>query len=314
MIEAKSDNPDYPQRFQLLRRQIDHRLSEIAPAIIGAAPRLRSSIRYSLLDGGKRLRPLITVLTAQALDGKAAAAIDAACAIEMVHTASLVIDDLPCMDDAALRRGKPTNHLQHGEDIAILSAVSMISDAFGVIGKSADIEAPIKVELISALSDAIGIEGLCAGQERDLRDMSQSADAESLKQLQYQKTGALFVVCLETGARIGGLNSEELGPLRSFGSHAGLGFQILDDLLDAVGDSATTGKDHGSDAGKQTHATIMTVREAEARADQELAAALAALEPAGIDSQAFAAFLNLVLQAYHTQIDLDQPTSMSAGA
>jgi geranylgeranyl pyrophosphate synthase len=183
-----------------------------------------------------------------------------------------------------------------------------------VIGRSEDIEAPIKVGLISALSDAIGIEGLCAGQERDLRDISQSADAESLKQLQYQKTGALFVLCLETGARIAGLEPEELEPLRSFGAHAGLGFQILDDLLDAVGDPSTTGKDHGSDTGKQTHATIMTVDEAEARADQELTDALAALEPAGIDRQPFAAFLNLVLQAYHTQIDLNQPTTLRAGA
>jgi len=313
LSEAKPDTPDYPERFRALRSQIEHHLSEIAPNASGAAPRLRKSISYSLLDGGKRLRPLVAVLTAEALGGRVDAAMDAACAIEMVHTASLVIDDLPCMDDAEQRRGKRTNHLVHGEDIAILGAISMISDAFGVIGKSKDIAAQIKVDLIASLADAIGLDGLCAGQERDLRDITHSVDAESLKQLQYQKTGALFVLCLETGARIAGLEPQDLEPLRSFGSHAGLGFQILDDLLDAVGDTRITGKDHGNDLGKHTYAAIMTVDEAEARADRELNDALAALEPAGIDSQPFAAFLDLVLQAYHTQIDRSPPATMSAG-
>ena len=306
MSETKPDMPNYPEQFAGIRDRIEHRLQAIAPAVTGSAPRLKQSIRYSLLDGGKRLRPLITVLTAEALGGKAAHALDTACAIEMVHTASLIIDDLPSMDNASQRRGKPANHIEHGEDIAILGGITMISDAFGLIGADPNLPAEVKVDLINALSLSIGAEGLCAGQERDLREISEHADTEALAQLQYQKTGALFVLCLEAGARIAGLQKEALAPLRAFGTHAGLAFQILDDLLDAVGESSATGKDAGADLGKQTYAAIMSLDEAEAKADQELADALAALEPAGINQEPFAAFLNLVLQAYQGQVDPGQ--------
>ena len=190
--------------------------------------------------------------------------------------------------------------------IAILAAISMISDAFGLIARQQTLSAETRVALTTSLSAAIGVDGLCAGQERDLRDINQHADVESLAQLQYQKTGALFVVCLETGARIAGLAGTELEPLRAFGAHAGLAFQILDDLLDQVGGTDSTGKDQGADQGKQTYAAIMSLEEAETRADQELASALAALEPAGIDAQPFAAFLNLVLSAYQMQVDPSQ--------
>lgn len=312
MSEAKPGTPNYPEQFAGIRNRIEDRLATIAPAVGGSAPRLRQSIRYSLLDGGKRLRPLITVLTAEALGGKAADALDAACAIEMVHTASLMIDDLPSMDNASQRRGKPANHIAHGEDIAILGGITLISDAFGLIGNDPHLAADVKVDLINALSLAIGTEGLCAGQERDLREISDAADAETLAQLQYQKTGALFVLCLEAGARIAGLQREALAPLRAFGTHAGLAFQILDDLLDAVGESSATGKDVGSDLGKQTYAAIMSLDEAEAKADQELSDALAALEPAGINQEPFAAFLNLVSQAYQVQVDSGQ--ARQAGA
>lgn len=311
--EPDTGTPDYPEQFAGIRSQVEHRLSEVAPTVSGSAPRLKNSIRYSLLDGGKRLRPLITVLTTEVLGGRAGDAIDAACAIEMVHTASLMVDDLPCMDNASQRRGKPANHIVHGEDITILAAISLISDAFGIISSSPHLAPEVKTDLVTALSGAIGSEGLCAGQERDLRDINDGADAEALAQLQYQKTGALFVVCLETGARIAGLDREALEPLRSFGTHAGLAFQILDDLLDAVGQSAATGKDQGADEGKQTYAAIMSLDEAEERADQELSHALAALEPAGINSEPFAAFLNLVLQAYQGQVDPGQGRRVHVG-
>ena len=313
MSEAKPDTPDYPAQFRGIRSEIERRLGEIAPEVNGCAPRLRASIRYSLLDSGKRLRPLITVLTTEALGGQAAHALNAACAIEMVHTASLMVDDLPCMDNASQRRGKPANHIAHGEDIAILGSITLISDAFGLISADPHLPGDVKVDLIRALSSAIGTDGLCAGQERDLREINDSTDAEALAQLQYQKTGALFVLCLEAGARIAGLERDALEPLRTFGTHAGLAFQILDDLLDVVGESAVTGKDQGADLGKQTYAAIMSLDEAEARADQELSDALAALEPAGIDAAPFAAYLNLVIQAYQGQVDPGQARQAGAG-
>ena len=310
---AASGTSDYEAEFARIRVAVEHRLTEIAPGTGGSAARLRRSVRYSLLDGGKRLRPLAALLTAQALGGDADRALNVACAIEMVHTASLIIDDLPCMDNAQQRRGKQTNHLVHGEDIAILGAIALISEAFGAISRSPGLAPEVKAQLITGLSDAIGFEGLCAGQERDLRDISEGTDIESLEQLQQQKTGALFVLCFEAGARVAGLDDEGVKPLQAFGRHAGCAFQILDDLLDTLGNLHSTGKDHANDNGKHTYTAIMSVDEAEVRAHDELAAAIAALEPTGVDIQPFAAFLDLVLQTYHQQISGKDISHASAG-
>jgi len=294
---------DYLTGFAALRDSVEARLDELTPPPAGSAPRLRRAARYSLLDGGKRLRPVAALLTTQALGGDPDRVLDIACAIEMVHTASLIIDDLPCMDDAEQRRGKRANHLVHGEDIAILSSISLISEAFGIISRAADVAPAVKVDVIQALSDAIGFEGLCAGQERDLRDIDDDSNAEALEQLQQQKTGALFVFCFEVGARVAGLTSAEAEPLRRFGHHAGLAFQILDDLLDLHGDAASTGKDHAQDVGKHTYAAIMSADEAEARARAEIARALDALTPAAVDPAPFRAFLDLVVHAYDGQLN-----------
>lgn len=294
-------NADFSAHFASIREAVEARLEELSPAIAGNAPRLRRSVRYSLLDGGKRLRPLVTVLTAESLGSNLAASIDVACAIEMVHTASLIIDDLPCMDDAQQRRGKSTNHLIHGEDIALLGAISLISEAFGVVSRAPLLSEQVRLRSTAVLSDAIGVNGLCAGQERDLRELADTSDLESLEALHQQKTGALFVACLETGALIAGLNAQDLEPLREFGRHAGLAFQILDDLLDSLGDEASTGKDHGQDADKHTHAQVIGITEAEIRAEQELDAALSAVKGTLTDTAPFEAFLNLVLEAYRAQ-------------
>jgi geranylgeranyl diphosphate synthase type II len=305
---AASSAPDHLATFSKYRDAIDRRLSELAPATGASAPRLRRSVRYSLLNGGKRVRPLATLLTLEALGGDYQEALNAACAIEMVHCASLIIDDLPCMDDATQRRGQRANHLVHGEDIAILGAITLISEAFGAITRSEALDAPVQAALISALSDAIGFEGLCAGQERDLRDISDAGDVKALEQLQQQKTGALFVLCFEAGARIAGLSESDIAPLRQFGHHAGQAFQILDDLLDTLGNTASTGKDHAQDQGKQTYAAIMSVEDAEQRAHLEIASALASLAPTGADPRPFSAFLELLLQAYDQQINVEQLT------
>jgi geranylgeranyl diphosphate synthase, type II len=299
-------------RFARLRSLIEARLNTISPSAGAGASRLCRSIRYSLLDGGKRLRPLATVLTAEALGAPAERALDVACAIEMVHTASLMIDDLPCMDDAQHRRGRPAAHLVHGEDIVILGAVALISEAFGVIGRSAALDPLQKNELMTALSETIGVDGLCAGQERDLREIRQDTDLEALEQLQLQKTGALFVLCLEAGARIAGLSGSDLAPLRAFGRHAGLAFQILDDLLDTAGTAASTGKDHGADRGKCTYAALLGVQDGHRKAHAELAAALAALDEGGVERRPFAEFLDLVLEAFHGQMAGNGSALMSA--
>ncbi|XOV86751.1 MAG: polyprenyl synthetase family protein [Pseudomonadota bacterium] len=292
---------DYRQQFSAICSLVDQRLAEVAPAIQpGQAKRVRESVRYSLLDGGKRLRPLVTVLTAEALGADPTLAIDVACAIEMVHTASLIIDDLPCMDDAASRRGKPANHRAHGEDIAILGAISLVSEAFGLIARS-NLPERVRLELTQAFSVAIGVDGLCTGQERDLRDTE--AGGESLDQLQYQKTGSLFALCLESGARVAGLTGDDIEPLRQFGEHAGLGFQIFDDLLDVLSSEQATGKDHAQDRDKPTAASTLGTEGARRRADEELKAAIAALDTARLDTRPFSAFLDFVLMAFDHQVN-----------
>jgi geranylgeranyl diphosphate synthase, type II len=299
---AASSTPDYSDGFSKIRDEVEQRLSELIPAGGTSAPRLRRSIRYSLLSGGKRVRPLATMLTARALNGDQKTALDIACAIEMVHCASLIIDDLPCMDDAEQRRGQRSNHLEHGEDIAILGAITLISEAFGIISRCRQLPPEVRAELVTALSDAIGFEGLCAGQERDLRDISDASDASALQHVQQQKTGALFILCFEAGARIAGLSREQAEPMRQFGHHAGLAFQILDDLLDTLGDTESTGKDHAQDKGKQTYAAIMSPAEAEQKAQAEIAAALQSLVPMGVDPRPFNAFLELLVRSYDQQI------------
>jgi geranylgeranyl diphosphate synthase type II len=299
---SASNAPDHLAIFSKYRDAIDQRLSELTPATGSSAPRLRRSVRYSLLNGGKRVRPLATLMTTEALGGNPGTAMDTACAIEMVHCASLIIDDLPCMDDAAQRRGQRANHLVHGEDIAILGAITLISEAFGAIARSPDVPAAISARLIRALSDAIGFEGLCAGQERDLRDISSSTDIDALEQLQQQKTGALFVLSFEAGGWLAGRDEADVAPLQAFGKHAGSAFQILDDLLDSLGDAASTGKDHAQDTGKQTYAAVLSVEEAENRARSEIASALNSLAPLRADPRPFSAFLELLVQAYDQQI------------
>ena len=296
---AMRSAPDYPAQFSAIQAQVEVRLAALAPAGSGrAGRRLQQAIRYSLLDGGKRLRPLATVLTATALGGRATAALDPACAVEMVHTASLVLDDLPSMDDAARRRGKPANHIRYGEDIAILGAVSLVNEAFGVLARAQGIQPQVKLRLVEALSRAVGVDGLSAGQERDLRDADQLDDDLALEQLHRQKTGALFVASLEIGARIAGLTGGQLAPFRVFGIQAGLAFQILDDLLDRLGTTQTTGKDGRQDLRKPTFASIMSREEAEQRAFARLDAAIATLSPEVADPGPFQAFAELLRRSY----------------
>ena len=291
--------PDYPAQFSNIQAQVEIRLAALAPAGSGrAGRRVQQAIRYSLLDGGKRLRPLATVLTASALGGQAGAALDPACAVEMVHTASLVLDDLPSMDDAARRRGKPANHIRHGEDIAILGAVSLVNEAFGVLARAQGIRPQIKLRLVEALSRAVGVDGLSAGQERDLRDADQLDDDLALEQLHRQKTGSLFVASLEIGARIAGFSGCRLAPFRAFGIQAGLAFQILDDLLDRLSTAQATGKDSRQDLRKPTFASIMSREEAERRAFAQLDAAIEALAPEVANPGPFQAFAELLRRSY----------------
>ncbi len=293
--------PDSITKLDAIRHSVEARLRELSPSAAEGGERIEHAIQYSLLDGGKRLRPLLTILTASTFDADPDLALDPACAIEMVHTASLVLDDLPCMDDALQRRGKPATHVAHGEDIAILSAVSLISEAFGVIARAPGIAPEVRTSIVGRLADAIGIQGLSAGQERDLHEAQSTTSRAALEKRHHQKTGALFVACLEAGARIAGVDETTMAAMTKFGERVGIGFQILDDLLD-LSASESTGKDAHRDEGKATFATVMTIQEAEREAITCLDNALAELADQIADAGPFAVFVDLVVRAYADQV------------
>jgi geranylgeranyl diphosphate synthase type II len=236
-------------------------------------------MRYSLLAAGKRVRPVLTIMTTAHLGGREQVALDPACAIEMVHTASLILDDLPCMDDAALRRGRPANHRVFGEDTALLAAMALLNGAYAVIVNASGVPDALRVRLIDSLTGAIGTSGLIAGQERDLHGNAQGGEDTGVEQIHLEKTAALFVAATETGARLAGLGEHQLEPLRTFGRDLGLAFQIADDLIDVSSSESAAGKDVGKDGYKATFVSSLGSAQARRLADQLIDSAVSALAP-----------------------------------
>ncbi len=207
---------------------------------------LPAAAREALLSPGKRVRPALVFLSGDLFGAPRARLLDPACALEMVHAASLALDDLPSMDDATTRRGRPSLHVAHGEDLAILAAVTLLSRAFGILAESGlagrGVPASTALDLIARLSEASGLAGLSSGQALDLRTPESAATFERLETIHARKTGALFVVSAEFGAVLGGARERELAAVRSFAKNVGLAFQIVDDLLERL-PSARTGKE-----------------------------------------------------------------------
>jgi len=207
---------------------------------------LPAASREALLSPGKRLRPALVFLSGDLFGAPHARLLDPACALEMVHAASLALDDLPCMDDATTRRGRPALHVAHGEDLAILAAVTLLSRAFGLLAETAlsarGVAASAALDLIARLSEASGLDGLASGQALDLRTPQSAATFERLETIHARKTGALFVASAEFGAVLGGARERELAAVRSYAKNVGLAFQIVDDLLEGE-PSARTGKE-----------------------------------------------------------------------
>lgn len=258
------------------RAAVDARLAELVPSVDGGAGRLSEAARYVLLSPGKRIRPLLTIAAAVQFGGTPELSLDAGCAFEMVHAASLVLDDLPSMDDAALRRGRPTAHRVYGEDVAVLAAVALLSRAFGVLGSAEAIAPAARLRLVGRLSEAAGFDGLTGGQTRDLHERD-GAGLDAVEAMNLQKTGVLFALAAEAGALAAGGADGEASAARMFGERFGKAFQIRDDLLDLEAEAAVTGKDAGQDRGKPTVVTLIGPEAARARAGAEIAAALAAM-------------------------------------
>ncbi len=188
-------------------------------------------MRYAVLSPGKRIRPLLTLLTARQLDCPAGRAMAPACAVELVHAASLVLDDLPCMDDADLRRGRATVHREFGEDIAVLAGVGLLNEAYSLIMRAEGLSAETRCDMAAVLSRTVGIAGLIGGQDKDLVGCERRSFAE-LSQLHHEKTGVLFVAAVELGALAAGAGADARETLRQFGCELGLAFQAIDDMQD----------------------------------------------------------------------------------
>ncbi|HEX7064594.1 MAG TPA: farnesyl diphosphate synthase [Bacillales bacterium] len=228
-----------------------------------APDQLKESMLYSVQAGGKRLRPILLLATMEAFGRDADQGLPVACAIEMVHTYSLIHDDLPAMDDDDLRRGKPTNHKVFGEAMAVLAGDALLTLSFEVVAdiKDRNISGQMKADLVTRLARAAGAEGMVGGQSSDLRAEGQTLLPEELENIHLHKTGKLLSFPVEAGALLAGANAGQIEVLSQFSGHLGLAFQIRDDILDVEGDTQRMGKSAGSDINKQksTYPQLLTM-------------------------------------------------------
>ncbi len=243
--------------------------------------RLHAACRYALAGQGKRIRPLLAMAAAPAVRSDWQNALPASMALEFVHTYSLVHDDLPCMDDDDMRRGRATTHKVFDEATALLVGDALLTDSFQILLESAHLAAPSALELVKTLSEAAGGRGMVYGQDLDMHWTGRSGfSAQDLDAIHLNKTGALIAAACAMGGIAGGASQENIAHLKTFGFKLGLAFQIIDDLLDK---SAATGKSQGKDAesGKLTYLSIMSGDEAKNRAERLTEEALQELMPFG---------------------------------
>ena len=261
---------------------VERRLDELTSYGDADYSPVTDAMRYSLLSGGKRLRPYLAAVFCHMAGGDPSVALDFGCALEMVHTYSLIHDDLPAMDNDDLRRGRPTCHKAFGEDVAILSGDALLTEAFSVISSCRGVSAEIRLAAVELLSRSAGIMGMVGGQTMDTCISRRRVDAEYLTKTQSGKTGALIRAACRLGCLAGGLVD---GPLVSaadaYAQGIGLAFQVCDDVLDAVGDEKTLGKPIGSDekAGKTTFYSLLGHKGALAYAKELTDSAIAAVRP-----------------------------------
>ena len=242
--------------------EIAHLLDELQPPVVPAAGRVVEAMRYGALNGGKRLRPFLTVESARLFGVPEAQALRAGTAIEMIHCYSLIHDDLPAMDDSELRRGQPTVHVAFDEAVAVLAGDGLLTEAFGVLADPATHDDPaVRAELVAGLARAAGASGMVGGQMIDISPERERLDLDGITQLQGLKTGALITFSCEAGAILGRAAPEARAALVGYAQDLGLAFQIVDDLLDAEGSAEELGKPTGQDAalGKATFVGLLGI-------------------------------------------------------
>ena len=262
---------------------VESALSRWVPAAAPAG--LGEAMRYAVLDGGKRLRPLLVLAAAEALDGEPHAAMRAACAVELIHAYSLVHDDMPCMDNDVLRRGKPTVHVKYGEAQALLAGDALQALAFELlVPGDGSVSPALSAELCRRLALASGADGMAGGQAVDLASVGVALDQPALEAMHRRKTGALLQASVLMGAATASASPPLMGALGTYGACLGLAFQVVDDILDVTADSATLGKTAGKDAAadKPTFVSLMGLAAAQSYADATLERAHEALRAGGV--------------------------------
>ncbi len=250
--QSLSENINDFAAIKAVGGQIESRLATIVPTAQTWPARLHEAQRHALLSPGKRFRPLLCVFVAKGAGFDGAAAIDVGCVAEMVHAASLILDDLPCMDDADLRRNQPTTHIAFDESTAILTATALLNRAFGVLSRLTHVDAEKRIELVDLLSYAVGSKGLIAGQMADLANTDAEASIAEIERLNTLKTGALFDFSVEAAAVLAGSGATQRSALKDFSYHLGLAFQLMDDVKDTIMSNSEAEKTVGRDIGKAT--------------------------------------------------------------
>jgi geranylgeranyl diphosphate synthase type II len=264
------------------QRLIDRTLDRWVPPEAAPPEVIHKAMRYSLFAGGKRIRPILCIAAAQALSGSPSGVENAACSLELIHTYSLIHDDLPALDNDDLRRGRPTCHKVFGEAMAILAGDALLTLAFEVLARLPQVNGARQARLISELAGASGtVGGMIAGQVLDLEGEHQRPTAQLLKHIHRAKTGALLRASVRIGAIYAGADEEQLDALSRYGEHIGLAFQIVDDLLDVEQSSEELGKTAGKDAAqhKITFPAVYGLDRSHRMAEEQRLAAHAALQP-----------------------------------
>jgi geranylgeranyl diphosphate synthase type II len=264
--------------------RVNRRLSELLPPATARPEPVHQAMHYALTGAGKRVRPVLTLAVADLFGCRSEPVLDLACAVEMVHACSLVLDDLPAMDDAALRRGRPTVHRVFGESVALLAALALLNRAYALVAEAATrlaLRRYTTEDVVHHLAAAIGSDGLIGGQALDLLAKPEEMNLDVLEYIHSHKTGALFMAAGELGAMAAEARRRDLEVIARFAKNLGLAFQISDDLLDVLGTPEETGKDVGKDAGKVTFVKLLGIPGAQALADELLGFAVDSLAPLG---------------------------------
>ncbi len=287
--------------YLLERRQlIDQALDSLLPAVTTCPTRLSESIRYSIFCGGKRLRPILTLATADTLGCDHKAVLPLGCAIECIHTFSLIHDDLPAIDNDDLRRGNPTNHTVYGEAMAILAGDALLAMAFEMMARCRTSFPDSRVlDAITMVSAASGTHGMVGGQVADIEaEGASDVDEPTVASIHARKTGALLMTSIQASARICGATPQQEKALADYGEQIGLAFQITDDVLDLEGDTEKIGKMVGSDLkqDKATYPKVIGIPASRALADRSAAAAIEALAQFGPSADPLRALARYVVE------------------